>query len=174
MSVNTTILHVFRLLSSCGRSFSVGDLAFPRTALLDSVLPEPHLTWSEHELRIPIDNQCPCEPCRQNSVPKEAIEVRLNGPFVVVRLRPHLSVTPSGLFIAIREALGSDPHTIRGCTNRSHARLPYSHEAYDLETYAMLCKSPQVSLEEFRQYNRVRLGSEFFVPTELMSTPLIV
>ena len=173
VSVNTVLLNVFRALSSCDRSFSVGDLAFPRTAVFDQLLDDTrgakNERWVEHELRVPIDNQCPCEQCRQHSVPKQAVELRVNGAFVVVRLRPHVSVTLSGMLFSLQEAIGRDPHTVPGCANRSCRVQPYTHEAIDIQTYALLCRLPHTSMDEFRDYNRVRLGNEFFVPTELAS-----
>ena len=170
MSLNTALLQVFHRLSAVGRSFSVGDVAFLRTPMFNELLRAGAETaWAEHELRIPLRNQCTCEACAQESVPKCAVDVKAVGAFVIVRLKPFPSASIPGLMQALSEALGTEvSHYVRGCANRSFDRRPYSHGAYDTETYTLICVNKDEALQEFHSYNQVRMGSEFFVPSVLV------
>jgi hypothetical protein len=173
MSANTILLHVFRTLAIHGRSFSVGDLALEDvTGAFDALLlGMPRGSELEHELQYPLDDQCPCDACRAASVPKLAIRFQHAGPnYVRIQPQPHLSISPSGLLLSLFAALGAPPvhAVVRNCHNRSIARVPYSHGAYDCDTYARICRDVPAALAEWERYNRLRVGNEFFVPSEVV------
>lgn len=176
MSVNTRLLALFRQLSKCGRSFSVGDVAFVDEGDLFNSLVESGLVgMSENaglvELRVPLENQCPCDACKAGARPKCAAEFkRLSTPhkeYVLLKLKTFNAASLSGLIELAGEWLGMDAHAVLGCSNRSSGRRDSSFERHDRETYALVCPPERLeeALREYDEYARVRAGNEFFVPT---------
>jgi hypothetical protein len=174
-SVNTLLLHVFRTLAAAERSFSVGDLALEDNGLHDAILcaggtPEFREGWNEYALKVPLTDQCMCSHCKTGSVAKEAIEFRMAGKYVQVRLRQYASSSFVGLLDMLSTSLGSPEHAVLNCHNRSMTRQPYSFAAFDKETYERICRDPARAEEENRAYSQRRRGNEFFVPTEIVES----
>lgn len=179
VSANTLLLHVFRALAACGRSFSAGALAVPDDGVLDALLNGGGVTpgfegeWGELVLRVPLDAQCPCAACALSAVPKQAVLFRPHRGYVQMRLRPMAAGSLMGLADMLMRTMGLPDHSVPGCYNRDVLGVRYMHDAHDRETYgALFAKQPDelpAALAELSRYNNfARTGNEFFVPSALV------
>lgn len=179
VSANTLLLHVFRALAACGRSFSTGALAVFDDGVLDAILEAGGVTpsfegeWGELVLRVPLDAQCPCVACALYAVPKHAVLFRQHRGYVQMRLRPMAAASILGLADMLMRTMGMPDHSVPGCSNRALQEMCYMHDAHDRETYgALFARQPddlRAALAELGRYNNLaRTGNEFFVPSALV------
>jgi hypothetical protein len=176
VSLNTILLYVFRELSSVGRSFSEGALAFEDEGLCDSLWKAcgysdvPEGEWREMRLSVPVVNQCGCVMCKPNNRPKLAVDFRLRYNYIQIRPRAYPGGSLNGLFDYALASLGVASEAKIGCHNRAVESKFYSFDAYDRDTYALLFSDDvKESLVEHSLYNsRGRSGDEFYVPTRMM------